>query len=152
VGADFISAFVSHRNGVTPSPGKAMACIDGLKKSDLQLIHDYDDGFANSDTDTEDLNEVQTELRRVVDNIFHALGGRESSYYRLVGWTIYFAGGMSHGDDPSEAFTAFCAAYTYGELGDRVLKAAGFELPPNEHEPYLINEAETPLDLRELTK
>lgn len=64
---------------------------------------------------------------------------RDVTSWKAFGWWLHFTGGMSSGDDPTDAFDAFSF---WGSIADsrKIFNAIGLDWPPTEIQPFTIEE------------
>lgn len=165
MGADFLSAMIAHRQGVTPDYEKAWAYIDSLQVDDLVRLngdnveYDFDEldwvevkemtcTYSTPALTQENLDEVKRVLKEWIQILCCEDG---SNCWDMCGWTVYFTGGMSWGDDPSDAFTTFSRVDNWGTLAIEVFKAAGFDFPPTGPDVFIMNEEPVFSDIRKVS-
>ena len=89
--------------------------------------------------EAERVRTVKAHFHEALDGVLQSLNSREVTRRSVLGWHVYLTGGMTWGDDPSEAFGVW-AKLIDGAFGYEILRAAGFEFPGPYAEPYVIQE------------
>jgi len=151
MGADLCIQIIAHRQGVKPSWEKACEDIDtfGIKEVETLLNECEDDwwweGIDVLDIHPEDIDRVKGDLKALMKTIVESLDDRDVAAIGVLGWWIYFTGGMTWGDDPTENFGHWNRIWNMGSIGDRIYKAAGFDHPPVGPEQYIVQEEALPL-------
>ncbi|MFJ2420204.1 hypothetical protein [Streptomyces brevispora] len=105
--------------------------FDEPKDELTELLPDLDDESDLVDKDGEVLIEYARRAGRVIiNNLEEALDSRETTFLTVADYKLYLSGGLSNGDNPTEAAEAIWNAY---KLPESVLCAMGFiwdyELP-----------------------
>ena len=138
MGADMLLTYLAHRADRRPNFDAGRDLVDRLTPADLdghdwsEFLTWHDDlvGFDGRPR----IDDLQRIYREAIDALEQALSSsREVSARLICGWWLYFTGGMSWGDSPTDAYEAITWWDEYNEGGPfapRILAAIGFENPP----------------------
>lgn len=113
MGADFIFDCVIINGAISNDDAKSsmLKRVNTLKISDL-TDNDRDNIretflFSNEELSRNTLQALKKRFTEIIKDTFNALMGRACSSLTFKGYRIYLTGGMSWGDDPTDAFGAF---------------------------------------------
>ena len=80
--------------------------------------------YANYEENDEYELDIKETIKNAIMEFFGCLNGRDVDYVIHNNETIWFTGGMSWGDNPTEAFTQF---ENFMYIPERIRKIGGFE-------------------------
>ena len=123
MGADLIVRYLVVKQEISPEESKKrmLEALDKIK--DVNVFSElYVECLDNALPDS--IDEAKEFVREIINEAIDAIGTREVTSIRHKGETIYITGGMSFGDDPTDAYDSF---NKFEYLPKVILDAGGME-------------------------